>query len=793
MADSVFSSIADFGGIWGLAKDFTAVVQDGLEYSSTCKDVEATVENLSPMVEKIEQDMKRIGLPTEQVEKLKEELAENKKALAKYKIGLPNFFCAPAFNTKLSQGLTSIEGFLSNDIQLVMLQYLVDILSILKAQGGSSLASTQISAQNTCIAGTHRFKDRCLDFSYKFTVGLDGDSMKSLKFKLLHGDEKVMNLYGLPGSGKTTLATKLCLDDLVKGKFKSNIIFETLGSKAKSDEAMKMLKDQLSKCGEDPVLLVLDDVWPRSEDIVEIKTNLSPDSRILVTSRAQIRTVKTRFLMDKLSDEDAEKLLRHLVEASDINFDEPENREILLEIVKGCGGLPLALEFVGGKLNGSDIEVFQKVQSEWSRRGSILDSDTKLLERLQDTLNLLVDEDTKDCFMDLGLFPEDHKVPVTALIDMWVELNQPGSIDAIISVKELVAMNLASGIIVRRLVGMQVDNYYNNHFLMQHNIFRELAIRMSKQKPLETRRRLIIDLYGNLNDAPQWWPKQQQSLAASILSISTDQKVTPSWCNIQAPHAVVLVLNLNTVEYTLPEFIKEMKNLKVLLVTNYGYNKTDLRNLELLDSLSSLKRIRLEKVSIPSLCDMKNVHKLSLYMCDVKEAFEDSSIDFSKAMPKLEDLSIEYCKDLVKLPNGFCLITTMKNLTISSCHKFIRLPEEIGKLENLETLRITHCAAFEEMSDSITNLKNLSLLDISFCVSLKKLPNNIAELQNLKRLYMTGCSMRQLPDSVIDLNKLESVICDEYAFPLWEVMASCFPRLKIKTADGMHVNLNWLF
>ncbi|KAK4267305.1 hypothetical protein QN277_024103 [Acacia crassicarpa] len=781
--------MADFGSIWGLMKDVTAVVNKGLKYKSTRKNLKASVENLSPMVEKIEQDMKRNGLPTEQVEKLKEKLAENKKALATYKIGGHNFLYAPEYESKLSQGLTATEGVISQDIQLVMLQYLVDIISILTARGGSSLASTQISALNTCIAGTQTFKD----FSYKFTVGLNGDSMKKLKFKLLRGDEKVINLYGLPGSGKTTLATKLCLDDLVKGKFKSNIIFETLGSKAKSDEAMKMLKDQLSKCGEDPVLLVLDDVWPRSEDIVEIKTNLtSPHSRILVTSRAQIRTVKTRFLMDKLSDEDAEKLLRYLVQASDVDFDEPENREILLEIVKGCEGLPLALEFVGEKLNGMDIEVFQKVQSEWSRRGPILDPDTKLLERLQDILNLLVDEDTKDCFMDLGLFPEDHKIPVIALIDMWIELNQRTTIDAMISVKKLVAMNLAARVIVRRLVGTQVDNYYNNHFLIQHNFCRELAIRMSQQKPLENRRRLIIDLYGNQNDAPQWWPEQQQSLAAAILSISTDQKVTPSWCNIQAPHAVVLVLNLNTVEYTLPEFIKEMGNLKVLLVTNYGYNKTDLRNLELLGSLLSLKRIRLEKVSIPSLCDLKNVHKLSLYMCDVKEAFEDSSVDFSRAMPKLEDLSIEYCKDLVKLLNGFCLMATMKNLTISSCHKFIGLPEEIGKLENLETLRITYCAAFEEMSDSIINLKNLSLLDISFCVSLKKLPDNIVELQNLKRLYMTGCWMRELPDSVIDLNKLESVICDEYAFPLWEVMKSCFPRLKLKKVDGMHVNLDWL-
>ncbi|XP_054784877.1 probable disease resistance protein At5g66900 isoform X1 [Prosopis cineraria] len=276
-----------------------------------------------------------------------------------------------------------------------------------------------------------------------------------------------------------------------------------------------------------------------------------------------------------------------------------------------------------------------------------------------------------------------------------------------------------------------------------------------------------------------------------ILSLSTDQKVTPGWCNIQGPRAVVLVLNLKTIEYILPEFIKEMKNLKVLIVTNYGFCTTELKNLELLGSLLSLKRIRLQQVSVPSLCDLKNVHKLSLYMCEVENAFENSSIDFSEAMPKLEDLSIEYCKDLVKLPTGLFNIAALRNLTISNCHKFIGLPEEIEKLEKLKLLRISYCADIEEMPKSITKLKSLSFLDMSFCVSLKRLPEEIGELQNLKKLYMAGCPVLELPKSITDVGKLESVICDEYAYPLWEVIKYRFSGLSIKTVT-MEISLNWL-
>ncbi|XP_028756319.1 putative disease resistance protein At5g47280 [Neltuma alba] len=785
--------MADVTFIWDLVKEAMAIVGKSLEYKSTRKNLESAVRDLSPRLEKIEQAMRQMDLPTEHIEKLKEKLAENKEALGKHKIRWWSCVLAPYSQTKLDEGLTSLERLISVETQILMLQHLTDILSILSSQGHRPLGGPTNSAHDTYNAGTTQiFKDHLDDGHSQFTVGLNGDSMKGLKRKLLHGEEQVLNLYGLPGSGKTTKARKLCLDLQVKGKFKSNVIFETLGSQIQGNELICKLQDQLSKYGENAVLLVLDDVWPHSENMVDKLRLRSSESRILVTSRAQIRTVKARFPMDLLCKEDAEKLLRHFVRSSDIDFDEPERRKILLQIVDGCEGLPLAIEFIGGKLRGKDIEAFQKVQLEWSRGDSILDSHTELLGHLQNTLNLLVDESIMECFMDLGLFPEDHKVPITALIDMWIELyelNESRGIDAIIFIKELVAMNLAAGIKIRRIVGMDVDNYYNNDFLMQHDLYRELAIRISEQEPVEKRRRLIIDMS---NDPPKGWPQQQQSLAASILSISTDKMVAPGWCNnIQAPDAVVLILNLNTAEYTLPEFIKEMGGLKVLIVTNCGFCTSDLRNLELLSSLLSLKRIRLQQVSIPSLCDLKNVQKLSLHMCQVKNAFENTSIDFSKAMPKLEDLSIEYCKDLVKLPTGLFNIVALKSLTVSNCHQFIGLPEDIEKLENLKTLRISYCANIEEMPESITKLKSLSLLDISFCVSLKKLSEEISKLQSLTKLYVTGCPVRALPDSVMGFEKLESVICDEYAFSFWEVIKLRFSGLNIKVAT-MDISLNWL-
>ncbi|KAK4267303.1 hypothetical protein QN277_024101 [Acacia crassicarpa] len=785
--------------VFGVAKNALGVVGRGLEYNSTRDNLEAAVNDLSPMVDQIEDSMKEMNLSTKHVRKLKKLLEKNRDDLKNNQIKWYNWVLAPISQWKLSREHAALERFVSVQTQLQMFQLLVKILFTLSPQGQSH-ESAHNSDRTT-------FDNRFAERFPRFTVGLDGNSMQELKAILLghdlkvQGELQVLNLYGIPGSGKTTMAEALCRDRQVQGNFNQNIIFETLGSKSKSDEAMvRKLREKVTACGQSPVLLVLDDVWPHPENIEMINNlTLPAGSRILVTSRAAMTTVKTRCVeVRPLSPGDAETLFLHSIQPSNIDFKDPENRKILIEILEGCKGLPLAIEFVGRKLHGNQpIEAFQKMQLEWSQGRSILDSHEDLLTRLQNS----VDESMKECFMDLGLFPEDQKIPFTPLIDMWIELfelNEPAILSAVLTIQRLIAMNLADRVIVRRKIGRDLDNYYNNHFLMQHDLFRELAIHMSLKEPLENRRSLIIDIYGNPNDPPKWWPKQPQSVAApSILSISTDQNITPNWCNIQAAATVVLVLNLKTSEYTLPEFIKDMKNLKLLIVTNYGVFKTDLRNLQLLASLLSLKTIRFEQISISSLCDLKKVHKLSLYLCDVKEAFENNSFDFSEAMPKLEDLSIEYCKDLVNLPTGLFNIVAMKKLTISSCHKFIRLPEEIGKLENLETLRITYCAAFEQIPDSITKLKNLSLLDISFCVSLKKLPDNIGKLQNLKRLYMTGCSTRELPDSVIDLNKLESVICDEYASLCWEVVIkNWFYMLKRDvniTKTDMDVNLDWLF
>jgi len=242
-------------------------------------------------------------------------------------------------------------------------------------------------------------------------------------------------------------------------------------------------------------------------------------------------------------------------------------------------------------------------------------------------------------------------------------------------------------------------------------------------------------------------------------------------------------MNLKEKKHSLPMFMEKMKKLKVLIITNYDVNRAELENLEVLDYLSDLKRIRLQNVSIPFLSKtgvaLKNLHKFSLFMCNVNKAFKNSTIKISDLLPNLKEMNIDYC-DMEELPDGLSDIVSLKKLSITNCHELSKLPKGIGKLVNLEALRLSSCTKLKELPESITSLDKLKFLDISNCASLGNLPENIGELRSLERFNCTSCTrLSDLPYSVTELVKLSVVVCDQEKAALWEPFVPMFSGLEL--------------
>ncbi|XP_050365554.1 probable disease resistance protein At5g66890 isoform X2 [Argentina anserina] len=774
-------------------------------------DIRSTLDCIKPLIKETAEDKKESDFPDDELHHFRLQMEEGIELIQKCSKVVP-----------LSTSDTNKLGHLCKSLQR--------LLDILKVRSIRDVKKTLVMVKNietkvqqidlnfgVQSSSSEGIKGWCaIPEPPPLVVGLEGP-LKELKMKLFSDKISMLVVTAPGGCGKTTLAIKFCQDGEVRDKFKNNIFFVTVSKKpnlnliveelyqSKSSQvpdfpnevtAVDWLHKFLNQTEQNPLLLVLDDVWSESESLLEMFDEWKmPNCKVLVTSRFAFPRFGSPYNLDSLSDEEAMALFNHSAYLENISSHVPE--DLARQVVKHCKGFPLAITVVGRSLCGQPIEIWKKRLSEWSKGSSILDSDHDLLTCLQSSLDALEKQSItiKECFLDLGSFPEDQRIPATILIDIWGESHKL-DVDwlCIANLYELTNRNLAN-LIVTRKDPREVDGYYTEHFVTLHDILRELAIYQSSVESVEQRKRLIIDISGD--NFPEWWTEQKcQPINAHLLSISTDGDFKSKWPNMQLPQAKVLILNFQSKKYALPKFVEKMVKLKVLIITKYGLLPAELENFPLLGSLLHLKRIRFERISIPSISKspvlLESLEKISLFMCKIGQAFSNCSVRLVDLLPNVVEMNIDYCSDLVELPAMLCELISLKKLSITNSHKLSALPEEIGKLVNLVVLRLRSCTDLTELPDSTQSLINLTSLDISDCFSIKDLPQHIGGMRSLETLNMRQCSrLQELPASVVDLEQLREVICDEETSVLWEPFLSVLKDIHVRLVKD-DMNLNWL-
>ncbi|KAK7821556.1 putative disease resistance protein, partial [Quercus suber] len=77
------------------------------------------------------------------------------------------------------------------------------------------------------------------------------------------------------------------------------------------EDAINQLEHLFNQIGPTPILLILDDVWPGSESLIEKFKFDIPDYKIMVTSRTAFPRFNSKYNLEPLDHEDAMSLFRH--------------------------------------------------------------------------------------------------------------------------------------------------------------------------------------------------------------------------------------------------------------------------------------------------------------------------------------------------------------------------------------------------------------------------------------------------------------------------------------------------
>ncbi|KAL0412073.1 UNVERIFIED_CONTAM: putative disease resistance RPP13-like protein 3 [Sesamum latifolium] len=251
----------------------------------------------------------------------------------------------------------------------------------------------------------------------------------------------------MPGLGKITLAMRICRDPIIQYEFPIIIwvyvseeynkkdIFLTILKKftqqdmsGKSEEELaQQVKEYLSTA---KFLIVMDDVWTVDawNQIEDVLPKSNRYGKILITSRHEDvarRANRDRLLPHRLrflNQEESWELLQ-LEVFGKVGVCPPELENTGKLVADNCAGLPLAIVVIGGILVDK-LSSIVETKTEWKKVSddvqTYIRNDYRLMENI---ISLSYDQlpyDLRDCFLYLGMFPEDSEIPAWKLIRLWI-------------------------------------------------------------------------------------------------------------------------------------------------------------------------------------------------------------------------------------------------------------------------------------------------------------------------------------------------------------------------------------
>ncbi|CAN4092766.1 unnamed protein product [Withania somnifera] len=409
------------------------------------------------------------------------------------------------------------------------------------------------------------------------------------------------------------------------------------------------------------------------------------------------------------------------------------NQKLVKEVVDECEGLPLALKVIESSLKGKT-----EIQPVWDSH------ELRLLEQMKLSIDCLP-EKVRECFLDLGAFPEDKRIPLDVLINMWLELHDIDEEEAFHILVDLSDKDLLN--LVKDACARDMYTSYYETSVFQHYVLRDLAIHMSNR--------------DDVTQLPKEWKRNvDEPFHARVISVLTDQMGEMDWLRMDCPKAEVLILNFASSEYFLPLFLENMPKLRALIIINYISSNVVLHNMSVFSHLINLRSLWFEKISVTHLTDstnpLNNFRKISLMLCDMKNSLDDSDVDLPGSFPQLSELTMDHCINFNKLPSSICQLHKLNSLSITNCDSLYELRSALGELQ---VLRIYACAHLKRLPPGIGHLVKLKYLDILQCLGLGCLPEAIGCWRNLEKIDMRECPQIEIFCQRKDVEKAVPGLC----------------------------------